>query len=258
MINLVAPKGLGDAIYLRAVAEHLLSQGKQLKLWTRWRDIFSDLPVDIATDKEMADLENKKDKPEHHKLNAVTACLHCRVPYIMGLDKFTLACLQAGIEEPIELKINWHTADYNLISTIKEKANGKPIMVYQPLRKGRTPDDEVMRPKQEAFTAFINSKTDYFKIKLGHFDYLNDSRNLACDLNFIDKTTPAEALDIVSIADLVVGENCYLPIVAQAMDRKFVLMMARAAAQSERPKVHGVLPHRMVQKPHLGKVIWDE
>lgn len=257
--EVVAPRGLGDAIYQRAVVEHILSRGDEVKVWTYWRDLFEDLPVKLATKQEIDDLQNKKDLPDHNNLHAVSACMHCRVPYIMGLDKFTLACLQAGIEEPIELRISWKVRKPDLLRMIQEKADGRPIMVYQSLRKGRTPDDHVMRPKLEAYRAFINDHADHFRVKLGHHFYVDRTTDLPCELDLTDATmSPTWALDIIYISNLVFGENCYTPIAAQAMNRPFVLMMAREATRSNRPKVRGVLPHRMIQKPHLGKVVFDE
>lgn len=45
MIRLNAPKGLGDAIHVRAVVIHLLRQGELVTVFTRWPEVFADLDI---------------------------------------------------------------------------------------------------------------------------------------------------------------------------------------------------------------------
>lgn len=258
MIELNAPKGLGDAIYLRAVALHFLGRGEHLKIWTRWREVFTGLGVEFADADAVDTLIAKREREPRHDLRNVTACLHCRVPYIMARDKFALACLQAGIEDEIELRMCWSVSNASLVSAVRSKADGRPILIYQPPRHANNAPERVLQPHRAAVFKFLESRGDYLRVKIGHPEFTVDGPDLPCDLDLYGKTSVPEAFDLISDADLVFGENCFLPVAAQAMDRSFVLMMSRRALTSNLNKVRGITPERMVQKPHLGRVIFDE
>lgn len=257
MIELNAPKGLGDAIYLRAVALHLLDRGEKVRVWTRWREVFLGLNVAFAEAEDVETLIGKREREPRHDLRNVTACLHCRVPYIMARDKFALACLQAGIEEEIELRMGWEVRNPSIVKHVT--MYGKPILVYQPPRKISNDAEAQAQPHRAAFVRFLEgAKRDFIRVKVGHPDFTVDGDDLPVDLDLYGRTSVADVFDLVSASDLVFGENCFLPVAAQAMDRKFVLMMSRRALSSNLNKVRGITPERMIQKLHLGRVLFDE
>jgi hypothetical protein len=251
-----APRGLGDAIYLRAVALHLLAMGKAVKVFTRWPDVFSGMDVEFGSMAEVTALEGQKFRAPSTQVRNVMACLHCQVPYIAALDKFALACLQAGIEDEIELRIDWQVRNDDLVNRIRDAAGVRPIVVFQPLRKAHNEADEVLRPKAGAFAKYVGA-VEGFKVKVGSAEFTTDD-GLSCDLDLYGQTSVTDVLDVVSCADLCVAENCFLPVAAQAMNRRFVLVMARRALASNLNKVRGITPERMMQKPHLGCVVFDE
>lgn len=185
MIRLNAPKGLGDAIYVRAVALHLLRCGEQVKVYTRWPEVFADLGIEVDT------LSHIDIRAPEVDVRNVTACLHCQVPAILSLDKFTLACLQAGISEPVELRLDWTVKDTCLLADIRNRAGSRPIMLYQPLRKSKNTAQELMSPRAAPFREYLVGARNVFRVKIGHPDFTRDD-DLPCELDLFGKITIAQ------------------------------------------------------------------
>ena len=96
-MRLAAAKGLGDALYLRAAALHLMKIGQPFDIYTGWPEVF----VGIPNIRPLSEADNSGGDLCH-----VAAC-NCRNPEIMRLDHFTNAYRRAGIEGPVELQIGW-------------------------------------------------------------------------------------------------------------------------------------------------------
>lgn len=250
MFELNAPKGLGDAIYLRAVVLHLLALGERVKVYTPWPDVFVGLPIEIAPPAASGSSD--------WNLHSVTACLHCEVPLIRAMDKFTLACAQAGIAERIELKINWVTRNTGLVEDIKRRAAGRRVMIYQTVKRARNPVQEMWQPHRAAFNRFVAGQKDCFRVKLGHPDFTVTDESAECEIDLAGKVSVTDVFDIASAAALIFGEDCFLPVLAQAMDRPFVCMFSSRGLNSNQRKIFCLTPERAFNKPHLGTAIFDE
>lgn len=246
MKQLNASKGLGDAIYLRAVVLHLLDRGEDLTVFTGWPDVFSDLPVTV---KAYSDATGDEDW--HH----AKPCLHCRI--ITDMDSFAMACRQAGIEEPVELRADWKVRNKELIYRIRREAGGRRIFVYQPLKKTTNENQSLARPEWGAFRKVLEKNEDHFRIRLGHPSHLDDSA-APCELDLFGKISVTDAFDIVSIADVVFGEPCYLFILAQAMNKPSISIFSGRGADSGRHRIVNFSPERLFNKRHLTSAMYDD
>ncbi len=252
MIKLNSPKGLGDAIYLRSIVLHLLARGEQVKVFTVWPDVFDDLPVEIIGANDYV-----YDDDLHHAM----ACLHCRVPAIMALDRFRLTCLQAQVLGSVELTMAWRAKiDSVVVKQVKEKAAGKPVLLYQPRKISKDDDQELTRPLRAAFNRYLATRGDCFRVKIGSPSFVHDDRDLACDLDLFGKTSIKDVFDIASVSDLIFGEaSCFLPNLAEALDKPFVCMFSRRATMSiHRKRVWSMRPEFLIHKKHLATVVYDE
>lgn len=249
LIEINAPRGLGDAIYLRAVVLHLIGKGEKVKVYTLWPDVFRDLPIEVGDVNAIPDFDNL-----HH----VTACLYCQAPAIQLLDKFTLACLQAGIAEPVEFKIDWRCRNTKLVDDVRSRAGGRPIMVYQPLKKAKNALQKMARPDAGPVHRFVANSADHFRVKVGHPAFTDDSPELGCELDLYGKLSVGDVFDVVSGCDTVFGESCFVPVLAEAMDKPLVCMFARRAMESKNKALRGASPARLFKKPHLVRAVYDD
>ena len=250
MIDLDGPRGLGDAIHLRALVLHLLGAGDEVTVFTPWPDVFSGLAIVVKGIKERTGAEDI-----HH----CSACLHCRLTEVRGrlTTMFEMACRQAGVFEPVPLAIDWVVRNNNLVERIKRRAAGRKVFVYQPPRITNGLEQEVMRPNAEAFVRYIDQHSDCYRIKVGRSDAVEVFGDAPCELNLFDKTSVHDAFDVVSVADMVFSPPSYLTILAQAMDRPYTCMFTRRAALSQFSRAKNLTPEVLFHKPAIGTAVYD-
>lgn len=246
MIQLKASKGLGDAIYLRAIAIHLIERGEKLEVFTPWRQVFDDLPLAVRGLGEITGDEDWR----YGK-----ACLHCRI--LNAPDLFSMACLQAGITEPVILRMNWQARNHELVDSIRRESRGLPIFVFQPLKVCTNLNERLMRPQAEAFARVVAEHGDHFRVMLGHPAHVQDM-NLACEMNLVGRTSVTDVFDVGTIGDKFFGEPCYVTVMAEALGKPYACMFSRKGIESGRTFVSNLKPERFFHKPHLATAIFDE
>lgn len=249
MIELNAAKGLGDALHLRAIVLHLLKKGEALTVYTGWKEVFAGLAVTVKPLHEKNGDENW-----HHAM----ACLHCRIKETGHLDMFMMCARQAGIAEPVELRIDWQPRNSALLERIRRAAGGKKLLVYQPLKKVANLNDALARPRLAAYNEFIAAHDEYFRVRIGDPKFLQQDSAPQFDMDLMGKTSIHDILDIGTITDMFFGECCFTIILAQALDKAVTCMFSRRAAESGRNFLMNLRPERIFHKPHLATAVWDE
>jgi len=249
MIEIKASKGLGDALYLRAIALHLLERGEAVTIFTLWPEAFHGV---AATVKGLDQLTGAED------LELAAYCVFCRNPALERQDQFTRACLQVGIREPVALRLDWKVRNPALVERIKAQAGGRPILVYQPNKKANNPEQALLRPRSEAFNAHLAAQRECFRVKVGTHHALDRDEGAPCDLDLFDRTSVSDVIDIATAADRFFGETCWLLVAAEALDKPFTCMFSRRGLASPRRRVCNVTPALVFHKPHLTTAVFDE
>ncbi len=248
VIQINASKGLGDAIYLRVIAAHLREQGEEVCVFTSWPEVFDGLDVRL---RPLAEL-----KPDISDRQAFY-CLFCRIKAVRVMDQFSIACAQAGIDEPIPLRLRWTPKNVPLLTRIKQAAGNKKILVYQPPKLASNEDHATIRPDIDAFLSRLDSFADWFRVKIGSPRFVQACES-PCELDLFGKTTVSDALDVCTIGDMAYSDESYLRIVFEALDKPFVVMYSRRVMASPNPRVRNVLPERTINKRHLATAVFDD
>lgn len=248
MIEITASKGLGDAIYLRAIVLHLIERRERVVVFTQWPDLFSDLPVEV---KPLTCRTGDED------LRHAKPCLHCRIAAVGHLDAFSMACLQAGITEPVRLRMDWVPRNRALVERVRRAAAGRPILAFQPLKRATTLSQALERPDRAAYARFIAREVDCFRVKLGHPRYTQDSGHPACDLDLFGALSVTDALDVLAISARAFGEPCYVTIAAEAMGKPFTCMFSRRGVDSGHRYASNLKPSRTFHGD-LGRAVFDD
>jgi hypothetical protein len=241
MFHLMAAKGLGDALYMRAIAIHLIASGEAVTVFTMWPDAF--LGIDVAV-KPLGARTGAED------IRHCNFCLHCRLPEVQMGGMFEMACRQAGILEPVELKAGWAIRNKPLVDKVRRAAGGRPIMVYQPLKPAAGVEQRLVQPLLGPYADYIESRSDHFRVKLGL------GGDGACEMDLTGKTSICDAMDVAAAADFIFGEPCYLTTLAQAMDKTYGCMFSRRAQSAIQSRVRNLTPERFMAKP--GTVVYDQ
>lgn len=247
MLELNASKGLGDALYLRAAVLHLLDRGEEVTVYTTWPDAFSDLSVTIKSRQQLLDKPVEGLRSMHKSLRQT----------LSGMDHFQACCLRAEIKEPVELEMRWTVKRPELVEDIKRKAAGKQILLYQSRRVQNNEYQRLMAPRRAAFNRYVEKATGYYRIKLGKSSSIECDTSAPCELDLFDKASIHDAFDIATAADMFFGQDCFLTILAQALNKPFACMFARAALESE-TWISNYTPERMIHKKHLCTVLYDD
>lgn len=240
-MRFVAAKGLGDALYLRAVVLHVL--GRSVTVFTDWPEVFSDLPVVVRP----------RAAASGPDLRHVAYSLSS--PIDVGSDKFVMSCRKAGITDPVALRLGWRVRNTALVKRVRRAAGARRILVYQPPRKTACEAEEVVSPRREAFARHVH-EADGFRIKVGHPSFVQDGQDMPCELDLVGKTSVTDALDIGAIADAFFGEPCYLLVVGEAMDKPVTCMFSRRALSAP-GKLRNYTPERMFHSA-LSVAVYDE
>lgn len=248
VIKINAPRGLGDAIHVRAIVVHLLKRNETIEVITKWEDVFADLPIKVLPYSKWTEDED---------LAHATACLFCQVPFVKALSQFQNACLQAGIIETVPLDIAWKVKNRSLLNKIRS-STAKPILIYQAPKIPKNNEMRQWTPRIEAFQDFIEKHDDHYRILVGHKDFTIDNPNLPFELSLIGETSVTDVIDLATISDLIFCEPSYLGILAQAFNKNLVCMFSARAARSNLKRVRGVTPERIFHKKENATAIYDE
>lgn len=231
--------GLGDAIYLRAVALHLLERKEQVEVYTPWPELFTDIPVvlnlHLSPPRDIVWLR--------YDLNA---------PAIPGLNEFKVRCLNAGIKDSVELRLDWKVKNKELVDKVLREAAGRQIFFYQPTRKVKTAAQASWAPRRDAFNSFVRAHNDYFRIKVGHPGWVQLDCEQECELDLCGKCSIHDAFDIATVADLFFGEPNHVTTLAQALDKPFTMMLPRKTSRNGQ-----MTAEWQIVKP-CGRAIYDD
>lgn len=244
MLALKSPKGLGDALYLRAIALHMLERGQSPVIHTLWPDAFSDLPITVKPISE-----------EERSIQGAFYCLHCRIPEPRAMDQFEMCCAQAGLVDPVDFKMGWKVRDTPLTREIKRI--GKPILVYQPPKHAKNEEQELVSPRREAFNAFLDD-SKYFRVRIGSPKHVDAKCDAPFDLDLVGKTSIHDAFDIGALGDVFFGEPSFLLVMAEAMDKPVTCMFTRRAQNSGHWRACNATAERIFHKRHLITTVYDE
>lgn len=241
MIHIAGPKGLGDAIYIRAIALHLIDAGKEVAVSTHWPDVFSGIPVAV---KPLSDAAVQVGFSLRHPLDDGI------YSEFAGMNQFDIWCRRAGIAEPVRFDLRWEVRNCDLAERIRRKAAGRKVLVYQP-RKRRNE----LGPDHKAFYAWVRDRSDCYRVRVGHPVYVEAAVS-DCEMDLVGQTGVTDLLDVAAAADLFFGDLCYLGIIADALAKPSVCMFSREGMA--RPEWRHLTAQRLFKNPQLVTVVYDE
>lgn len=236
--------GLGDALYVQAVARHIIkTRGERLKVCTVWPDVFRPLgdAVTIAPFTRIG-----IDYLAHYSL---------RKPRT-DTRQFQDCCIQAGIEGPVELKLDW-TPTSSIADRLKE--DGRPIVCVQLPRSpmGRTdgfgkeilPDCRVIQKmidaiKGRALVVQIGAGTPLFNFT-------------GIDIDLANKTTVCELIDVAMAADWFLGYCSFVVPLAESLGKPALIVWSSLGLRAAHPYVRQITPQKILELPS-SKFVMDD
>jgi hypothetical protein len=236
-VSIRGGQGLGDAIYVRAVAEHFMREGYRVSVWSGHRDVFIGAGVQV--------------QPFNRSGADVVA------HYVGGKDRagttqWQDVCLQAGVPLATPLRFDWQVQNPQLLYREVPKAKGRPLVL---VHGGRMPMDRKdgfgreMLPNQRAFAAVLAELRELgcWLVQVGKAEQMYQ---LDVDVNLNGQTTVAELIDLASACDAVVAQCSFMVPLAEALDKPLLAVWAAAGLASSEPFIAKTTPQKVLSGPH--------
>jgi hypothetical protein len=237
-----AGSGVGDAIYLRAVCEHLARSHTGVIGCTDYSGIFA------GTEIQTAPFSREK----------IAVCAHY-TPFKIreGSTQWQDCCDTAKVGH-IPFRINHEIRNTELIDKLRRFADGKPLIL---VHGGRTPmarsDDfgKELLPHKAAFDAVLGELQDCFLVQIGQAEQIYP---LSCDISLNGSTSICDLLDLGVACDGAIGQCSYIVPLAEVFDKPLLAVWAAHGMQyNMHPYVRAITPQKVLSKPSSRWIVDD-
>lgn len=240
--------GLGDALYVQAVTRHLTARGQGLKVCTAWPDIFKPLNGSV----ELA--------PFTRLGNPIVAHYTMRKG-VVGTSQFQDVCLNAGVKEPVELKLDWQVVDQVLVNKVRQLAAGKPVVLVQLMRPPMDRKDKFgasLLPRGEAVQVCLDRLRERgaFLVQVGAGRCLYQLTGI--DLDLSNQTTVSQLIDLAAIADHVIGYPSFIVPLAESLGKSGLYVWSARGLRDPIVYVRQVTPAKVIHRTGLAVVAHDD
>lgn len=226
--------GLGDALYVQAVARHLVNKGERLEVCNAWPDVFRPLGDAVRV--------------TPFRRNNIHYLAHYSMRKRQSTTQFKDCCIQAGITEPVELKLDWQVNDVGLAYGLKQ--SGKPLVLVQLPRNPMNRKDgfgKELLPNCRVIQDIIDALRGQAKIVLvGSGKPLFEFQGIDVDLS--NKTSVRQLLDVAAVADSFLGHCSFFVPLSESLDRPGFFVWSRKGLKARHPYISRITPQKILEK----------
>ena len=236
--------GLGDSVYLRAIAEHFVRAGEKITALSNYPEIF----------------EGSGCRVEPFRRERVDIVAH----YVTGksnqsTNQWQDVCLAAGVAHPIPFAFDWMVESRRLVDGVRERAAGRSVVIVQ---GGRTPMARTdgfgkeLLPDRQAFEAALTACGDCYLVAVGKAEPIY---RVPVDEDLTGKTSVSDLLDLFEACDAAVAQVGYAVPMAEVFDRPLLVVWADSGLKAREPYVARITPTKVLSKPTSDWVLddWD-
>ena len=235
--------GLGDSVYLRAIADYLASSGEPITALSNYPEIFAGSPCRV----------------EPFRRERVDIVAH----YVMGkgnpgTTQWDDVRIAAGVAHPIPLAFDWRIQNGELVDGLRERADGLPVVLVQ---GGRTPMARTdgfgkeLLPDRQAFEATLEPiRAHSYLVAVGKAEPIYQ---VPVDEDLTGKTSVSDLLDLFKTCDGAVAQVGYAVPMAEIFDRPLLVVWADSGIKSREPYVAQIKPAKILSKPTSSFVMDD-
>ncbi len=247
MTRIRAGAGLGDSLYLQAIVRHLVEHGRaDLEVCTPWPDLFRPLAGKVRL-------------AAFSKLGVPLVAHYVTRKHAHGTDQFQDMCASAGVQEPVDLRLDWQVTDPGFVSRVRDEAAGRRILL---VALPRNPMDRTdgfgaeLSPDWSAVQAVIDAvAAQYFVVQVGRGKALHRLERIELDL--ANETTVAQLVDLASVAHAFLGPPSFMVPLAESFRRPVLAVFSRRGLSSRTRFIAAVTPEKVLHRPTSGHVVDD-
>lgn len=233
--------GLGDSIYLRAIAEEVIRLGSEVTVFSDWPDVF------IGSSARVEPFcRNRMDIVAHYiggKTRAHT-------------NQWEDICAASGVQAP--LTFPWEVQNPALVARVMELAAGRHVVLVHGGREPMGRKDGFGRellPRRDAFERVLAALADCFLVRIGAAPEIYP---VPCHMDLNGGTSVSDLLDLGSSCAGIVGQCSFAIPLAEVFDRPFLGVWSSAGMRSREVWVRLVTPRKILSKPTSRAVVDDE
>jgi hypothetical protein len=226
LISIRGGSGLGDSIYVAAIARAFLKQSEQVEVCSAWPDVFRFLPVTVSPFRR----ERITNLAHYSSRKGLT-----------GTTQFEDCCTAARIEA--DLILEWQPTETKL-------PRDKPIVCVQMPRapmgrldgfgKDLLPD---CRRIQQAID-MLKGRAKIVQVGSGQPVF----KFTGIDVDLSNRTTVAELIDVACVADAFLGYVSFIVPLAESLNKKALLVWSRKGLQSGHQYIRQITPAKALHK----------
>lgn len=234
-------KGLGDALYLQSVVRHLVEKGKDLDVKCNWNDVFIPLKDKVKVSPFTRDNIN------------IVAHYSLRKPF--ETKQFDDCCIQAGIKEKIDLRLDWEIQDQKFVDSLKSEKPILLVLIYRlPMDRADGFAKELL-PDINVFQHIINQfKLSHRIILCGSGAKLASYQGVDMDLS--NKTSVSQLIDLASISDVMLGYCSFFVPLAESLNKKAIFVWSAKGLKSSTIYIKQITPQKILYK-ETSKFVMD-
>lgn len=241
-ISIRGGMGIGDALYVQSIARHLVQQGQRVQVCSAWPDVFRPLRPDVHVSPFT---RLGVDRVAHYSLRK-------GVP---GTTQFEDCCIQAGIKEPVDLRLDWQITDPEFLGGIWQQAAGRQIVLVAMPRPPMGRSDGFgaeLAPDWSVYERVVRRNAGRaFLVEVGAGPRLH--RLPGIDLDLGNATTVAQLLDLASVAQGFIGTPSFFIPLAESLRKPALILWSRQGLESGQQFIRRITPEKIL---HGGWCRW--
>lgn len=230
MIRIRGGAGLGDAIYVRIVGEHLAKRDK-VTCCSNYPEAFLGADVTVEAFRKthvdvVAHYTTARAKKETTQWRDV--CDTAKVPYL-------------------PLRFEWSVRNLALVTDLRRRAEGRPLVI---VHGGRAPFGRTdglglkLVPERRGFDEVIGELRDCFLVRVGNAEH-RYALDVALDLN--GSTSVSDLIDIAATCDAVVAQVSFMCPLAEVFAKPLLAVWSARGLLSTTEVVRQITPRKILE-----------
>jgi len=236
--------GLGDSLYLQSVVGYFVGKGYRVEVCSAWPDVFLPLAGKVVVSPFR---RRRIDRLAHYTSRKS----------ISGTTQFQDCCINAGISEPVALRLNWKVRNLGLVDLLRRA--GRPIILVQlpraPMGRSDGFGAEVLPDCRAIQCAIDTIGGRALVVQIGCGEPLY--RFTGVDVDLANRTSVSDVIDLAASAHGLLGYCSFIVPLAESLGKPALLVWSRRGLNSEHDFVRAITPRKVLHLASSRFVIDD-
>ena len=224
-------RGLGDALYVRPIVDHLIRSGERVKVLTDYKEVF------LGSGASVLPFERVRVDVTAHYVGGKGK---------IGTTQWEDVCASAKVPSTLPLRIDWPVRNRAMIDGLRAQAGRRPMVL---VHGGRRPMNRLdgfgmeLLPAKAAFDVVLDELRDCFLVQIGKASQLYP---LKTDVDLNGSTSVADVLDLGVSCAAVVAQCSFAVPLAEVFDKPLLAIWGGKISSSRELFVRSTTPQKVL------------